>query len=251
MADKNKGGAKGFIPGFVSDRLVIGFLDFTSKLQRPKEDLIELHYEYNKDIWKTSKNKCMKAYKQKWYIEKQSELKGLLYGKGNQRKDKRYLKGRNLTAAENSCTVIAVYNALVSLCHGKVLVDLPDLIKTFEKRGIAYGGYYGTSVKAMMRFFENNKIVTEMYIGKMIDDDVIDDIDRCFDTFVMTAYNNKYDITDMIHTVCITKEKEGYVIHNEDGGKTYSSLKDAVGGFREGRGRVMMISGLGRPQYLE
>ena len=35
MADKNKGGAKGFIPGFVSDKLVIGFLDFTSKLQGP------------------------------------------------------------------------------------------------------------------------------------------------------------------------------------------------------------------------
>ena len=251
MSEKKKSGVRGFIPGFVSDNFVLGFLEFTAKFSRPKDDLIELHYEYNTDIWKSLKNKCMKAYKQKWYIEKQSELSGLLYGKGKPGRDKRYLSGRPLTAAENSCEVIAVYNALISLCNGQVLVDLPDLIRTFEHRGIALGGYFGTSLKAVMRFFEKNLIITEMYVGKMIDDDVIADLDRCFDTFIMTAYNNRHDICDMIHTVCITKEKDTYVVHNEGGGKSCSSLLEAVRGFGDGAGRVMMISGLGRPQYLK
>lgn len=45
----------------------------------------------------------------------------------------------------------------------------------------------------------------------MIDNDMekINNIGKCYKAVIITAYNNKNDITDMIHTVCMSKRENG------------------------------------------
>lgn len=48
-----------------------------------------------------------------------------------------------------------------------------------------------------------------------------------------------------IHTVCITEENGMYVIHNDyEGTKSYSSLEDAVSGYKNGVGEPISIIGI-------
>lgn len=54
---------------------------------------------------------------------------------------------------------------------------------------------------------------------------MINYIGNDFCAIIVTAYNNKNDITDMIHTVCITRRENGeYVIHNEYRKNTASGI---------------------------
>ena len=50
--------------------------------------------------------------------------------------------------------------------------------------------------------------------AKKGDDKSLDMADSRCQVFIVTVYNNAKDITAQIHTICITKKENGYIIHN-------------------------------------
>ena len=88
------------------------------------------------------------------YVEYQSNLTWLEYGVANNLERKLFFQGRELTAAENACEVIAVYNALLALekARGKggkkrKRRSLPELLYQFSQKGMCNKGVFGTSPK--------------------------------------------------------------------------------------------------------
>ena len=70
-------------------------------------------------------------------------------------------------------------------------------------------------------------------------------MDKNYDTYIMTTYNNKSDLNSMIHTVSITKENGMYVIHNDyEGTKSYKTLEEAVRGYKNGEGEPISLIGI-------
>ena len=56
------------------------------------------------------------------------------------------------------------------------------------------------------------------------------------------AENRAGYLQEMVHTICITKEEEGWKAHNDyEGSKSYPSLKEAVLGYHKGAGRALGV----------
>ena len=88
-----------------------------------------------------------------------------------------------------------------------------ELISSFERNGAALNGKFGVAPRAIYEYFTERGFETIAVTDNNIE--VINHIGNDFCAIIVTAYNNKNDITDMIHTVCITRRENGeYVIHN-------------------------------------
>ncbi|MBO4456302.1 MAG: hypothetical protein J5802_01135 [Butyrivibrio sp.] len=182
-----------------------------------------------------------KFYVQGEYIENQPEWQSVKYGR------------RKSSMQYSGCEILAVANALNSLGAALSADGLADLIKHFEEDGMCMDGNIGTSPIALREYLESRGYSTEYSFTK--DVQKIDDMGRRYDTLIVFAYNNKYDIGAMIHTVCITKDAGGgFVIHNAsrktaDGkyraSKSYPSLSDAICDIgRNQKSRSIMFMGI-------
>ena len=204
-------------------------------------------FENNKAEWDkltSGKNDII----HKGFIEKQYLMTNFLYGTNAKLARKLFFDGRDITAADNSCEVIAVYNAIHDLnirSDVKDSITFPELLKEFSSHGISARGVFGTSPGALKRYFvrEGYKVktlsplkVTERAVKKLSND---------YDTFIFTTYNVRYNPARMIHTMCITYDRGKYRIHNDyAGGKTYKSLYEAVTGYKDGVGHPFYVLGI-------
>ena len=188
------------------------------------------------------------------YVERQPDLTWLKYGKANALERKLFFGGRELTAAENSCEVIATYNALLALERererngGKKRKhrSLPDLLYLFSTRGICAKGVFGTSPKALERFFQKGNYRTASCKGKQITEEKLSEYQTEYEAFIMTAFNQGQNPFSMVHTMCITKEKEGYRRHNDTvRAQYYPSLYEAVQDYHQGRAHTMYVLAIG------
>lgn len=140
----------------------------------------------------------------------------------------------------SGCEIIAAYNALVSLGADIHPSDLASMITYFEKQGPLLKGEFGSSPAADYQFFKDKGYKVNMIIANTddaIDKYSIDSFGEKYDTYVVTAYNDKSSVSNEIHTVniSVTTDKAGkrtYYIHNaripyavSDG---YLSLSDAI-----------------------
>ena len=74
-------------------------------------------------------------------------------------------------------------------------------------------GRLGIAPRAICDYFKDRGFQTAVVTEYNIEE--TNRIGKEYDVVIVTAYNNKNDITDKIHTVCITKRENGeYVIHN-------------------------------------
>jgi hypothetical protein len=136
------------------------------------------------------------------YIENQAHL-GLIY----------FGNGKHTNMSYSGCEIIAVYNAQLALGMDVSGYFLANLISYFEKKGSLLNGEFGTSPLALYRYFKKNKYHT--LIQYSADTYKINSMGKSYETFIATFYNDKFDISKMIHTVCITKNKDGsFTAHN-------------------------------------
>lgn len=218
-----------FIPQKVRDEDVLRFFEALAiPVFAMGEDTIAQHKENNDLHWIN----YQKVYERERFIEHQNsqEMKQLLYG--------------DYDASYNSCEVIAVYNALIELTHGKMSVTFPELLAYFEKRGIALCGLIGTSPYAIRRYFEKLGYSFMTLVGKEITREHLRQMDQQCQTFILMIYNDRNDIMAQVHTVNITKKEGAYTIHNFGGSTRFMSLEEAVEGYNQGRGEPIYIIGI-------
>lgn len=227
------------------------------------EKVIEEQYKENLKAWKNHKEKMIqkntmrdrRGAKTKLYIEKQSELADMKYGVSNKLFDILFFKGHAMSAADNSCEVIAMYNAMLALNDPFQESDFPELLKYYSKKGIAFNGVFGTSPRAITSFPKEYGYKTKTLEGALITENAVAKMAKEYQTFILVAYNIKDDISQMIHTVSITYEGNrntseesdlgSYVTHNTAGHYVRSAtLYEAVKGFNNRKGDPVMLIGI-------
>ena len=111
----------------------------------------------------------------------------------------------------SGCGIIAAWNACFAL---RLLPDwtMAELIAQFEKKGSVLWGGFGISPLAICRFFRNqHKAVALTYTEKQ---EPLDRFGNEHDVYIATVWNDRKHSRSGLHTVCITKEKDGFVAHN-------------------------------------
>ena len=132
--------------------------------------------------------------------------------------------------AYSGCELIAIVNAMHALGHDMSVEEVAELIKKYEGRGATLGGVWGTSPTVI---YENLSSEYDVQLCQSTDYSEIEKIAESSDTLIVTVYNDKNDLTCMIHTVNIEKVTHtdgtyGYIVHNAGNTKEYSDVEDAI-----------------------
>ncbi len=158
------------------------------------------------------------------YIEDQSRYTDMRYG--------------TQTVQYSGCEVIAVFNVLRSFGRNP---DMAALIRSFEEDGCIFGAEFGTSPKSAVDFFTRNGFEAE---ATYKEEDFAAIAERA-GAMILTAYNDCLDIMKMAHTICITKEADGYRPHNSVQSKSYKNIIDLVREIDGGqRGKGIFLVGI-------
>lgn len=220
----------------LSDKQILTLFELLESA--PLSIVTELQYEVNKQAWEQYKE----DYTYSMYIEQQSKLTGLQYGTANKFEEWLFFGDEEMTAAKNTCEVIAVYNALSYLEDGNPQVDFPELLRDFSDDGIVLNGVWGTSPTSLQEYMDDLGYDTRMFYDDDINESTLNTTEKRYDTYILTAYNEAGDITHGVHTVSITCEEDGkYYIHNNGDATPYASLYDAVTGFNSGKGDAISV----------
>lgn len=186
---------KALIPQKISNKTVLAVLRMLSKLYAVPEAVIQSNASHNKEMILRKK-----VFEPDNYIENQYEWKEIKFGK-------------KYSMSYSGCEIIAVYNALCALGNDMVQYSIENLISIFEHDGAVLGGFFGVSPYAVAEYFRKKGY--DVTVSLSMDEALINAVGKKSDTVIVTAYNDKYDITRQIHTVNITKEKRGtYAVHN-------------------------------------
>ena len=197
----------GLIPRFVPSRLVCLAMRGLSALggRIPERTRLD-HLDENTSVIGRDGHLSGKS-TDRHFIENQAELKRISFG----------ASGRGLTDLSYSgCGAIAVWNAITALGikapNGDV-PDLPRIIYDFEKRYTVRRGRWGSVPTAAASFFKRFPgLSVRVVYGK--DAGRLQRLSDSSDVCIVTAFNDINDIRKMVHTVCIEKRPEGFVIHN-------------------------------------
>ena len=121
--------------------------------------------------------------------------------------------GRSTVAAAG-CEIIALYNALLYL-FGREVLPFSRLVELFEKRGMALGGRWGTSPRALERFLRDPVFSGLFSVTSGTGPQAFESQGADADCAIVSYYNDVRDIRRGVHTICLTKEKQGFMAHNE------------------------------------
>ena len=215
-----------FVPESVNDGTMLRLFDELA--EGLPTSIIYDHYYWNMTEWEKIRSTATKtdSINKTEYIEYQYKLSTLEYGMQDKDLSDLFLDGEKINASHNTCEVIATYNTLLSL--GNKNYDFPSLLSKFEQNGITLNGYFGTSPNALNDFFKSEGYETKMVTGSN-DSASFSDLQDDYDSFVVTVYNDKNDVSGMIHTMSITREynyfdmKYEYRLHNSDHSSGYTS----------------------------
>lgn len=200
---------KSFIPKHIKNSTVLAVYDFLrQKTNSISERVIQQNAAENRRLLHSKNQPYIPqdvsdgSRDKHFYIENQARWEAIKLG-----------KGRQSSMSYSGCGVIAAYNALAAL-QEKVSPDtMIGLISSFERDGAALNGRLGIAPRAIDDYFKDRGFQTAVVTEYNIEE--TNRIGKEYDVVIVTAYNNKNDITDKIHTVCITKRENGeYVIHN-------------------------------------
>ncbi len=210
------------IPSYIPNTVVLMFFTGISIITGPvKKRIRDVHYEENQELLA---GECRHLLEGKDLIENQSDWGKVLFG-----------SHKKSNISYSGCGIIATYNALKVL--GDKGTPMTYLIKYYEQTGITLKGGFGITPRAPYQFFKKKgydvaKITTRRT-------DIINEFGNRYTAFIVTFYWDKSNINSQLHTVCISKEADGFYIHNiyckkADGSYTrqgsYASLTDAVNG---------------------
>lgn len=211
-----------FIPRHVSNKTVLGFMEFLRRIAHISKRKIRDHYKKNEEFFAANGIQG--------FVENQKDLKDVFFGKKN--------------LAFSGCEIIAAYNALVRL-GGISGFSLPKLISEFEKDGMIFGGRFGTSPKALLDFFSKNGYKCDF----VRNESEIRRIEPLYDTFILTIYNDKDNIKRQIHTINVNREMSGLIAHNVYGNGApmgpFPSVEVMLGSINKGQSKLICIFGIG------
>lgn len=202
--------------------------------------LIEMQYGNNIKAWKILKNEG--------YINDQRKLKGIEYGRAGRLGQILFFDKQKMTAADNSCEVIAVYNVL-NYFNNNYEVLFPDLLKYFSEKGICFGGKFGTDPCYLKSYFIENEYEIGELFGRKINNEKLYNYEKEYDAYIFTTLNKAHNLFSMVHTMFIEKTENGFKIHNDyEGNKEYDNLYSAVTGYNEGKGQPLYLLGIRKPR---
>ncbi|MCR5149018.1 MAG: hypothetical protein K6C35_08660 [Eubacterium sp.] len=178
---------------------------FSGKLK--KEMLAEQH-RINKAAWREYLKKLKET---GGFIENQREMTDFRYGTNKGRIGRKLFNGKEMTGADNTCEVIAVYNAINFLSKGSNMdtVGFPELLRSFSEKGIAFRGMFGTSPGALIKYLKSKGYKVEKLKASKINEENCAALERKYKTFIFSSFNQGQNPFSMIHTMCITKEELG------------------------------------------
>lgn len=188
-----------FIPRYVSNRILLTAYRLLALLSVPRfvrkkhyqQNLVRLE-ETDWGFWSVPET----------YIENQSEWGNIRFG-----------VGRRQSMSYAGCEIIATYNARKALGGSVSKRYMAELIGAYEARGAALWGAFGVTPTAIAAYFKKNGFEVQTADGA--DETAVEEIAGSHKVMIATAYNDKNDITEQIHTVCITKNRESrFVLHN-------------------------------------
>ncbi len=215
-----------FIPGQISNKTVIDAFE----LMRKHQKMSGKKYDNQADNEKAFAAHKTSIEKNRGYVEDQNTYTDLKYGKS--------------TVQAAGCEIIAAYNALFNL-HGKQLFDLSELISVFEKDGMIFDGSFGTSPRAAVDFFKGKGYQAELET----DEQKFDTLGKNFHSFILTMYNDAKDISQEVHTINISKDKNGkYTAHNTycDGKVVgpFNSVSETIANINSGKAKGISLIGI-------
>ena len=114
-----------------------------------------------------------------------------------------------------------------------------------EKDGMVLQGLFGTSPKAIEGYFIKNGFKTQSSSKKVN----YENIAKESDVLILTIYNNIDDITDQVHTICITKKLGKYYVHNNGSNSAYvayNSITDVLSKINGGRAKDIFLIGINK-----
>lgn len=226
------------IPRYVSNRVVLNGYRLFAWIGVPhfvrKRHFHENREELKRTNWNFWQTKDA-------LIENQSEWGNIRFG-----------VGRRCSMRYAGCEIIAVYNARKALGERVSKREMAELIALFETRGAALFGLFGVAPTKITAYFRENGFAVQTADGA--DEDAVEEIARSHNVMIATVYNDKNDITAQIHTVCITKNRDGqYVLHNvyhrdEKGrfrmSRPYQIFQEAVSHLSEREPKLIYLIGI-------
>lgn len=220
---KKKNIFKSFIPQKIPNQMTLKFFEFLQEINKKKKNKYPLNYEKNIKNYENHKKTIEKNL---GYIEDQNNYTDMYYGK----------KQFN----ECGCEIIATFNALKDLNYNNDF-SLPLLIDYFEKDGIVLNGNFGTSPKAIENFFKNLNFET----FSSFNEKDCDFIGNNYHTFVFTFFNDKFNVFNQVHSICITKKNGKFFTHNNgDDLIFYNSMKELVFNINNGNAKLILLIGI-------
>ena len=199
--------------------------------------LSKAQYEENKKLWDKEHGAQPPA-----AIDCQAALTSYRYGRAGSLARRLFFDGHALSAADNACEVIAVYNALRALGRD---CDLPSLLKDFSEKGICLNGVFGTSPASVAAYLKRLGFSLTLLRGAQITSEALNALAADHDAFIFSAFNKARDPFSMVHTMCITKDGGRFTVHNEAGGsRSETDLSSAVLGYRQGSGHAILVIGI-------
>lgn len=208
------------------------------------DNIVQQHYLLNKEWWEKNAGSILEP--ETGYLERQEMLTRIRYGRQSNMLSALFLHKRPLSAKENSCEVIAVYNGLCCLQGKEKTPSFVELLADFERKDTFLWGYFGTGHRALPRYFRQRGYeVTQLSFGKITKERLEriakeNEAEQEPCTYLFMTMNNRKNIFDMIHTMCVTKEAGGYRIHNDyEGNKIYDSLAKSVFEYHNGKGKPL------------
>ena len=214
---------KGYLQNNVDNDVFINFMELLRKNFKKKFN----HLEENRKAFPNHLPTIKRNY---GFIEDQGSYTDMNYGL--------------LSFSANGCELIAIYNALFEMTKS-YNIDLPEIIDMFEKDGMVLSGLFGSSMKAIEEYFVNKGYKTKSS-SKKID---YENIAKNADVLILTIYNNIDDITDQVHTICITKKDGKYFVHNNgrnSASVAYSSITNVLEKINSGRAKDIFLIGINK-----
>ena len=203
------------------------FLDFMEVLRKGYKKSFPDHFAKNK---KAFPNHSQTIKRNRGFIEDQGNYGDMVYGL--------------MSFSGNGCELIAIYNALYELTKQEN-INLPEIIDMHEKDGMVLQGLFGTSPKAIEEYFIKNGFKTQSSSKKVN----YENIAKESDVLILTIYNNIDDITDQVHTICITKKIGKYYVHNNgynSSSVAYDSITDVLSKINGGRAKDIFLIGINK-----
>ena len=235
----------------VSDKTVLFLLEMGTTLKIDSTTIND-HYKNNTQVWNDPNYKSTIMDSQGKYIEHQNNQNKMYYGQYNSLIENSPLgtdnKGGCPTCAYNACEVDALYNSLVYLDGQTQNHDLPELIKHFEENGNVMNGYGGTSPYEINNYLKSEGYNTTFIKGDDLKSSSYTGLESKYDTYIVTVYNDKNYLSQVVHTMSITKESDGlYYLHNSGSTSDVAgTLEDVISGYNGGSSETISIIGVGK-----